>query len=347
MRTTVFTGPKQCEVREIAVPTLGPRQVLVQTRAVGLCTFEQRFYRGVGASSYPFRGGHEVAGIVAQVGPQAMTDARPGDAVALALLARCGSCYYCRRGMDNLCIHNTEARAQGDIPGPAGLSDYVVAEDYQVYTTDDNPPPLSELALAEPVACVLRSAQLPPLQFGDTVLVQGAGIMGLLHVQLLKQRGVRVIMAEPDERRQQMARRLGADWVVNPLQPDLDLAAFVRACSQGIGANAAFFTAGGAAAIQQGLAGLAKGGWLCLYGSVHPSGPVPIDPNAIHYNEWVLTGTFSHTRSSFRQAVRLIANRQVDVSVFVSEQVAFPNLDYALQRALSADTYRVVMTFDT
>jgi threonine dehydrogenase-like Zn-dependent dehydrogenase len=350
MKTTIFTGPKQLEIHDVDCPVLQPSQVLVKTRAVGLCTLEQRFYKGSSPDSYPFLGGHEVAGEVVEVGPQAVTKARTGDVVCLALLTRCGTCYYCRRGMDNLCIHNQESGASGQIPGPAGLSEYVVAEDYQVYTTDLPPTynddwecRLCELALAEPVACVIRSAQTPPLHFGDLVLVQGAGIMGLLHVQLLKQRGVRIVMAEPDEHRQQMALQAGADWVLDPLHTNL--AAFLHERSDSYGVNAAFFTAGGVPAIEQAFNGMAKGAWLCLYGSVHPKGLIPIDPNLIHYNEWVVTGSFSHTNSSFQQAVAMIASRKVDTGLFVSERVPFPQVDYAFERAISPDTYRVIMTF--
>jgi threonine dehydrogenase-like Zn-dependent dehydrogenase len=350
MKETVFTGPRQIEIREVDLPAVQPAQVLVKTLAVGICTLEQRFYKGSSADSYPFLGGHEVAGRVEQVGAQAMTKAKAGDIVTLALLTRCGACYYCRRGMDNQCVHNSDNRMPGHLPGPAGLSEYILAQDYQVYTTDILPANeenwecrLCELALAEPVACVIRSVQTPPLEFGDLVLVQGAGIMGLLHVQLLKQRGARIVMSEPDEHRRQMSLQAGADWAINPLQADVG--AYLRERSDGFGANAAFFTAGGAPAIQQAIDGMAKGAWLCLYGSVHPKGPIQIDPNLIHYNELVFTGTFSHTKASFQQAVTLIASRKIDVSVCVSERVPFPQVEYALQQAIIPSTFRVVMTF--
>ncbi len=351
MKTTIFTGPQQLEIRDVAAPVLEPAQVLVKTHAVGLCTLEQRLFKGAPADSYPFLGGHEVAGEVVEVGPLAATAARPVDIVSLALLTRCGTCYYCRRGMDNLCIRNNESRARGQLPGPAGLSEYLAAEDYQVYPTSlpagsaaDRASRIAELALAEPLACVIRSVQAPPQQFGDLALVQGAGIMGLLHVQLLRQRGVRVVMAEPDAHRRELALQAGADWAIDPLADDLS--AFLRARSGGYGVNAVFFTAGGAPAIQQALHGMAKGAWLCLYGSVHPQGPVQIDPNLIHYNEWVLTGSFSHTSASFQQAVAMISSRKVDLAPYVSERVPFPDVYRGLQRALSPATYRVVMTFD-
>ena len=341
MQAAIFTGPKQIEIRQVELPPLKSDQILVKVRAVGLCTWEQRFYRGADAGSYPFRGGHEVSGVVVEVGPAAITSLKPGDIVCLALATRCNNCYYCRRGLDNLCSYNNHV-PPGQIWGPAGLSDYVIAETYQVYKVDAALP-FEQLALAEPVACVTRSVSLPPLEFGDTVIVQGVGIMGLLHVQLLKQRGVQVIVAEPDPVRRETALRLGADFAIDPLAHDL--VALTREQTQGIGAPAIFFTGGGAPAIEQGLDALAKGGWLCLYGSVHPKGAIQIDPNEIHYRELVFTGTFSHSRASFRQAVAAISAGQVDLSPYVSACVSFPEVRAGFELAIRPDTYRVVATF--
>ncbi len=342
MKTTVFTGPKQIEIKEIELPPLKPNQILVKVKAVALCTWEQRFYLGTSAEHYPFRGGHEVSGQVVEVGPQANTAVKPGDTVCLALSVRCGACYYCRRGLENLC-QNTNKITQPDQPwGPAGLSEYVIAEDYQVHQADPALP-FEQLALTEPVACVVRSVSLPPLEFGDLVVVQGVGIMGLLHVQLLKQRGLRVLVTEPDPDRREVALATGADFAIDPRSTDL--LALVLDQTGGIGVQAVFFTGGGGPAIQQGVAALAKGGWLCLYGSVHPKGPVEIDPNEIHYKELFLTGTFSHTKASFRQAAQTISARLVDLAPYISKCIPFPEVDRGFELAIRPDTYRVVMTF--
>ncbi len=340
VKTAVFTGPKQIEIQEVDLPSLKPDQILVKVRAVGLCTWEQRFYRGTDPSSYPFRGGHEVSGELVKVGPEAKTTAEPGDVVCLALTTRCGTCYYCRRGLDNFCVYSNDT-APGQIWGPAGLSEYVVAEDYQVYRAN---PELSfeALALAEPVACVVRSANTPPLEFGDVVIVQGVGIMGLLHVQLLKQQGVQVIVAEPDPARRETALAMGADFALDPRSSDF--LPFVQDQTQMIGVQAVFFTGGGGPAIEQGLALLAKGGWLCLYGSVYPKGTIGIDPNEIHYRELFFTGTFSHTRASFRQAVAAISAGLVDLSPFISARVPFLQVEHGFELAITPDSYRVVTT---
>ncbi len=342
-RTTIFTGPGDLEVREIELPPLGPGQVLVKTRACALCTWEQRFYTGTAPDSYPFRGGHEVSGAVVEMGPDTVCEASVGDRVSLAIMTRCGACYYCRCGMDNFCENDDGGHLAGQPWGPGGLSDLVVVRDYQVYRASPERD-FAELALAEPVACVTRSVSRPPLQFGDVVVVQGVGVMGLLHVLLLKQRGVQVIVAEPDEARRQQALESGADSVCDPLDDDLE--GVVKDLTVGRGVKAVFFTAGGVPAIRQALSLLNKGGWLCLYGSVHPQGPVEVDPNFVHYNELVITGTFSHTKSSFRQAVAMLSQGQLNTSIFVSERVPFPDVAYGFERAIRSDTYRVVMTFD-
>jgi threonine dehydrogenase-like Zn-dependent dehydrogenase len=342
MQAAIFTGPKQIEIRNLGQPALMPHQILVKVRAVGLCTWEQRFYQGADSSSYPFRGGHEVAGEVVEVGPEAAAEVKPGDVVCLALTTRCGSCENCRRGLDNFCLHRNET-GPGKIWGPAGLSEFVAVEPYQVYRANPDLP-FEQLALTEPVACVARSAGRPPLAWGDWVIVQGVGTMGLLHVQLLRQRGAQVLVVEPDPARRETALALGAALVLDPLAEDWVEA--VRARTGGLGTRAVFFTAGGAPAIEQGLDALAVGGWLCLYGSIHPKGTLAIDPNQIHYRELVLTGTFSHTRASFREAVAAISARRVDLSPLVSVCVPFPEVQHGFEMAIRSDTYRVVMTFE-
>ena len=342
MKTAVITGPGQIDICEAELPPLGERQVLVKTKACAVCTWEQRFFKGSSPSDYPFRGGHEVSGEVVEVGRLAKTDVKPGDGAALAIMTRCGSCENCRRGMDNFCENDDGGNLPGQPWGPGGLSEYMIVEDYQV---NKAVPPYDypALALSEPVACVIRSIDSPPLSKGDIVVVQGVGVMGLLHVMLLKQRGAQVVVSEPDEKRRAKALDYGAVTVFNPFEENgLER---VKSLTGGRGARAVFFTAGGVPAVEAGLPLLAKGGWMCLYGSIHPKGMLSIDPNLVHYNEWVITGSFSHTKASFRQAAALLSQGQIDTRPFISEKVKFLDVGYAFKQAISPDTYRVVVEF--
>lgn len=341
-RTIEFVAPRELEIREVHLPPLEPRQVLLKTKGCALCTWEQRFFKGGSPDDYPFRGGHEVSAVVEELGPDCTVDVRVGDLVAPALKTRCGSCYYCRRGLDNQCENDPEPRQAGEPWGPGGLSDYLIVEDYQVYRAGPGVDP-DHLALAEPVACVIRSVRRPGLFPGDRVLVQGAGMMGQLHILLAKKMGFRVLVSEPMPVRRDQALKSGAEVVLDPTDNHFREAVLDE--TGGYGLNAVFFTAGGGPAIIQALEVMAKGGWLCLYGSVHPSGEVGVDPNHVHYDELFVTGTFSHTRESYREAVELISQGQVDVSPFITERVPFPKVDHGFERAISPDTYRVLMTF--
>jgi L-iditol 2-dehydrogenase len=84
---------------------------------------------------------------------------------------------------------------------------------------------------------------------------------------------------------------------------------------------------------------------MCLYGSIHPKGMLTIDPNLIHYNELVVTGSFSHTKASFRQAVAMLSAGLVNTAPFISLHVKFPEVQYAFERAITPGTYRVVVDF--
>jgi L-iditol 2-dehydrogenase len=152
-----------------------------------------------------------------------------------------------------------------------------------------------------------------------------------------------VVVSEPDGARRQKALEYGAVAGFNPLQDNgVDL---IKNLTGGRGAKAVFFTAGGVPAIDAGVPLLAKGGWMCLYGSIHPKAMLTIDPNLIHYNELVITGSFSHTKASFRQAVALLSQGQVTTAPFISQIFRFPDVQNAFERAISGYTYRVVVEF--
>lgn len=339
MKKAVITAKETVELQEFPMPEIREDQVLVKVKACGLCTFEQRYFTG-GKEQYPFNGGHEVCGVVEQVGSRVASGIQPGDKVVVAAITRCGECYYCQRGMDNMCANGGDNPEPDTLWGPGGLSEYMVAEGYQVYKVSDEID-FSVGTLAEPLACVLRSVQKAHVTYGDTVVITGAGIMGLLHVKVAKLSGLKVIITEVDEARKATALRLGADRVVDPTKEDL--LAVVREMTDGRGVEAVFYTAGGAKAAEQGINALAKGSTIVFYGAIYPKGTMSIDPNKIHYDEINFTGLVSTTKESFRESARMLSEGLIDVREFISEEVPLEQIDYAFRRAVSPDTYRVIV----
>lgn len=336
MKGLIMTAPLTMAMEEIAVPEMKDTDILVKVKACGICTWEQKAYQ---KTKYPFFGGHEICGVVEKIGSAAKADVEVGDTVAIASIIRCGECYYCRTNQDNLCLYGEENAVDGGAWGPAGFSEYVVAKGYQVYKLNND----MDYALgtvSEPIACVLRSVEKGNLDFGDVCVVQGAGIMGMLHVKLAKLRGATVIVSEPDAGRREKAIAAGADFAVSPF--DVDLKQYVMEKTRNAGAKAVFFTAGGAKAVEQAFEIVTLGGAIVLYGSLNPDAPISISANKIHYSETVITGAAKHTRKSFQEATQLLANGTIDVSDLISEKILFDDYEFAFERAVSTDTYRVV-----
>jgi L-iditol 2-dehydrogenase len=326
---------------DVPLPEPSPRQALVRVRACALCTWEQRMYSGE-EPGYPMAGGHEVAGELVKPGSQVYSDAKIGDRVMASPLTRCGYCESCRRGLDNICDNQRKSFRQTDVPGPAGLAEYVLLEDYQLYKAN-NGIPFEEICLTEPLGCVVRSVRKAQVQRADHVIIVGAGVMGMLHLTLVKRLGARVIVSEPDATRAAFAQKMGADAVIDPSkEPFADR---VKALTGGRGADVIFCAVSVAQAVEQAVEAVAKGGRVMVYASLHPRGvKISVDPNLFHGKEIVLTGTMSQDREDVLQAARLISGKLVDLKPFISLVLPFERLEEGLQAAQRSDTYRVVVT---
>ena len=340
-KRAVFVGPQQIRIDELPIPEPGPRQALVKVRACALCTWEQRVYSGE-QKFYPLAGGHEVSGELVKLGSQVFTDAQIGDRVMASPLIRCGYCESCRRGLDNICDNNRKPFRNTDIPGPAGLAEYILLDDYQLYKAD-NEISFEEICLTEPVACVVRSVRKARVERADNVVVIGAGIMGLLHLYLTKRVGARVIVSEPNADRAAFAKEMGADEIIDPIQNPF--AEQVKALTGGRGADVIFCAMSVGSAVEEAIDAAANGGRIHVYASIHPRGTkISIDPNPFHSKEIVLTGTVSQDREDVLQTVRLISSRLIDLTPFISLVLPFEKLEEGLQAALRPDTYRVIVT---
>ncbi|MGI9952648.1 alcohol dehydrogenase catalytic domain-containing protein [Moorellaceae bacterium AZ2] len=341
-RAAIIIAPQTIEFRDVPLPEPGKGEVLVRVKAVGICTWEQRIYKNGKPESFPFWGGHEIAGVIEKTGPGVMGDLEVGDHVAVARLTRCGECYFCRRGQDNLCLY-AEAPLPGYPWGPRGFGEYLLVRSYECYKIPREVD-FTHAALAEPLACCTRSVRRLKIDLGDTVVIQGAGIMGIMHVKLCKLRGATVVVSEPEAARREAAMKMGADYVVDPLTQDL--ARFVREKVNPIGAEHVVFTAGGARAFEEATRTVASGGKIMLYGSMHPSGTVSLDANDLHYREYHVLGSSRHDKESFREAVSLLSCGAITVSDLVTDVLPFSEIQAAFELALSGGQYRIVLSMD-
>lgn len=342
-RRSVIVGPQHVELEEVAIPEPGPRQVLIRVDAAALCTWEQRVYAGIDNWSYPLVGGHEFAGEVVALGPGVIQPLQPGDQVAVAGLRRCGECWACRRGYDNICDNPHATKRQPGQPwGPCGFGQYALVDGYQIYRY---PRPVSpfEAALAEPLACVLHDVKRFTPRRGDTAVIVGAGIMGLLHLAALRSSGAVVVVSEPDATRRAKALEMGADATIDP--SDEDYVGAVQRLTDGRGASVTYVAIGVPSAIELAVRGAAKRGIVSVYASIHPRGSmIQVDPNLFHHKEVMLSGSLAQDHEDFLDAVWSIAHHTIDLKPLLSAAFPLENLVEAFAAAARPDTYRIFVT---
>ncbi len=317
MKALVFERPHTITLKEVDAPKLGDGDILVRVKACLICGTDIRIFRGKKTKDVrlPSILGHEFAGVVAESQNGAF---RPGDAVSVAPVLPCGTCYQCTHGRENVCARR---RAYGyEFDG--ALAEYVrVPSDY---ITSGNvfrvPEGLSfeEIAMAEPLACCLNGQRNSPVKLGDIVVIAGAGPIGLLHTQLAKASGATVIVSEPNSARRELAVAVGADYGVDPVAEDL--AARVKSVSNEVGADVVILAIGIPALVNVAIDIVRKGGFVNLFAGFSVGDMPPIDVNKIHYKEINITGTSASTRKDHELALKLIANRTIDVSRIISHR---------------------------
>ena len=337
-KVAVLEDEKKVAFHEAEKREPGDKQVLVKVDSCAICTLEQRVYSGI-MNKYPFAGGHEAAGVVESVGKK-VTGVKPGDKVAIRLLNSCGECYYCRNGHENLCVKSFIAETQECAMGPGGFAEYMMAEAADVYKMSDDIE-LSHAALSEPLACCVHSIGNGKIEMGDDVVVIGIGIMGALHIQLAKLRGARVIACELDEKRLEVAKKMGADILIN--SGKTDAVEEVKKVTEGRGADAVFCTVPVSALAKQAVDMAGKLGRTVFYTSFHPDKPIEISPNKVHGSEQIITGTVNPQKKDFLIATRLLSAKLVDVTELISERMPLENLEEAFEKALQPDTYRIIV----
>lgn len=322
------------------MPTIEKDEVKVKVSNCGICTSDQGIYKGARGNRYPFYPGHEVVGIVEELGEHAKSMLSIGDKVVVSRMHKCWQCEYCLRGDDNLCVNSKNLYREGRPAGQGGMAEYLVIPSYQVFKLNDDAD-MQSSALLEPMACCIASVRKGNVKLGDTVLVVGAGIMGLIHAELLKSLGARVIVSEIDEARREMAKSV-ADYVINPLD---DVKNQVLEITNRKGVNSVYMTAGGPNLVAESFDYIAKKATIVIYTSYYnPQGPnASIDMNTLHYKEFNIIGTISPSNKDWKIAIDLNDNKQIDLSKYVSETYKLDDIKEAFDRSLENDVFRVVL----
>lgn len=331
MKAAVMTQLKHICIEERPVPRPGNREVTVKIEYVGICGSDLHYYEngaiGDWKVEYPFVLGHEAAGTVVEIGGN-VEGLKLGDRVALEPGRTCGHCEYCRIGKCNLC---KSVRFFATPPVDGTLQQYVVCDAALCFKLPENISTL-EGALLEPLAVGLHGALQGKAGIGQTVLIMGAGCIGLVTLMALKAAGVScAVVCDMLENRLEKARELGADSVVLAGHDKINEILATLNLSDGF--DLGVDTTGSQIAISDLISGTKKGGTLVLvgYGKTQCQ-TIPL--NRAIDKELTIKTVFRY-RNLYPSAIRAVAKGQINIKRIVTKIYNFEDTQKAFMENLN------------
>ncbi|MGA3332687.1 MAG: zinc-dependent dehydrogenase [Terracidiphilus sp.] len=293
MRAVVYRGINDMRLEIVPVPRIGPGELLIKIATCGICGTDLKKIH-MGSHSAPRIFGHEMAGVVAEVGA-GVTQFAVGDRVMSFHHVPCGECYYCRKQTPAQCpLYKKTGATAGFEPSGGGFAEYVrvmdflVAKGGVVHIPDGVP--FEQAAFVEPLMTVLKGVKLLNLASDDTVLVIGQGSIGLMHAALAKRAGARVLTSDLFPERHAIAARFG---LANPIHAGQEnVVERVFAETEGRGADAVIVAVGGNALIRTAMDAVRPGGKVMLFAQTQ-HGEATFDPAAVCVDEKTLLGSYS------------------------------------------------------
>ena len=333
MLAAVLYGKENLQVEPVAVPKIGERDVLVRVKAALTCGTDVKvFRRGYHARMIipPAVFGHELAGDVVEVGRK-VTKFRAGQRVVAANSAPCLECYYCLRGLENLCedlLFNNGAYAEY-IRIPARIVERNMHELPSGMSYQD-------AALVEPLACVLKGVEDSGLKAGDNVAVIGLGPIGLMFVRLARAAGARVIALGRRPTQLARAEALGAEELISTAEVESPVRA-VQNLTGGRGADVGIEAVGTPHTWELCARMVRKAGTVNFFGGCPTDSRVSLDTSLLHYSEISCRASFHHTPALIRKALKLVQDGVITSRDFVNRQEPLTNLLAVMRHLMSHD----------
>jgi L-iditol 2-dehydrogenase len=331
MTAAVLYGKEDVKIEKVPIPRLGEGEVLIKVQVALTCGTDLKVYqRGYHARMIvpPALFGHELAGVVEEVGPNVRWF-RKGMRVVALNSAPCQMCFYCSKHQENLCedlLFNNGAYAEYiRIPRRIVETNMLAIPGHVSF---------EEAAMVEPLACVMRGLHETGVEIGDTVTIIGGGPIGLMFVQVAKLAGCNVIAVVKRESQGSAAKRFGADEIV--LTGSGDVVQGVRALTPDQrGADVAIEAVGRPEAWQWAVDMVRKGGTVNFFGGCASGTKVPLDTSRLHYSEITLKATFHHTPEGVRKAFALIVERKIRGTDYITGEAPLSRLQQVLRHMLN------------
>jgi L-iditol 2-dehydrogenase len=327
MKAAMLHGVKDLRVEDVDVPGVGIGEVLVKIKAATTCGTDVKIYqRGYVEKiiKLPTIFGHEWAGEVVEVGED-LDWPKKGMRVRAGNSAPCLHCNMCQKGKYNLC--------ENMIWLWGAYAEYIKVPARTVLVNMQEIPShvsFEEAAITEPLACVLHGVEEANVKLGDTVVVIGAGPIGLLHLLTVKKMGAeKIVMIDLVDERLNVAKELGADETINAGKENA--VEKVRQLTGGYGADIVIEAIGSPTTWEQALRLARKGGTVLEFGGCPPGTEIKLNTEMLHYGELTVLGAFHTTPLHFRKALNLISSRTVDVRPLVTKRMKLEDIKQAFE----------------
>ena len=320
MKAAVLYGKEDVRVEERELAPPGAGEVRISIEAALTCGTDLKvFKRGYHARMIvpPAVFGHELAGVISEVGPDA-AGWRAGDRVVVANSAPCGKCRFCEHGQEHLC--DDLLFLNGAYAESINVPARIVEKNLMALRTNTT---FRDAALVEPLACVVQGVEDSRLQPGQKVLVIGAGPIGLMFVALARHLDCEVYVAGRGDSRLKAARQLGAKQVINVA--GRDVVSTVRR-EMGFGPDIVVEAVGKPETWEAGVQLARKGGLVNFFGGCPSGTTVNLDTGRLHYSSLTLVASFHHTPRTIRRALNLIEEGVIRASDFVDGECALSRL---------------------
>ncbi|KMZ55155.1 zinc-binding dehydrogenase [Dorea sp. D27] len=340
MKKVMFYDPKDIRIEECPVPKPGYGEIVVRNKVALTCGTDVKTYmRGYPGDIPPYGFGHEASGVVYAVG-EGVAGISVGDRIVCHNSAPCQTCFYCKKGIHSMCddmLYNMGAFSQYQlIPKRIVDQNSFILPDTMSHET---------AALMEPLSCVVFGAERVGVQLGDTVVVNGAGPIGLMYIALLVKKGAQVIATDLSETRLKSAKKLGAFATVNASNGEA--AAKVKSLTPGgRGCDIAIEATGYPEVWEQNILMARKGGTVLLFGGTKAGTQLIADANLVHYSQLTIMGLY-HTAPRYTMAAfELLKSSAVKAEDFISGSYALDEIETAILEHAKGTCIKNKILFD-
>lgn len=345
MKALLLKGPGEAILTELEKPSIGPEEVLIRSRAVGICGSDVELYRGIrpqGYYRYPVVPGHEWAGEVVAIGEHVRTIS-PDDKVVAEGFLFCGTCHNCRMGLTNLCEAGYE---EIGFTRTGGLAEYVAVPARLVHILPGNAS-LEEAALLEPTAVVAHAFLRAQPRAGDSIVVVGDGTIGLLAVQLARlfSPAILVLIGSRNERLE-LGRQFGATHTHNSRGSDPE--PLIRSLTGGQGADLVFEGGNRPAGVEQALRLVRRGGTVVLEGIAGSGAHLSLESDTFVLKHLAVLGIFGASSAAWTYAVQIFRAGLLNLAPLITHRFALNEYQTALDTLISrqAKMLKVLIVHD-